>query len=336
MNRGASLRQAPGAGFRGGQPSEPPGVKQGLEIGQRFAVAAAWFTAFILFVVVFAVLSFTYHSKYDSYTVAVIGLFFAALYGFPTGNVVIRQTLWRWMPLASCGFSVLLAVWLGETNYHWYQQHYFDIEYGHLHNGVLPTNSGFVYKDAAVVRFSADSRLDNTRVVAMQKDGHRYCVAPVISSTGTVTEGKSYNFWAVGLDCCNEQTREFSCGSGKLKKTISADQVEATKIGILATYEGDATVERRLFLNAVRMANARFALPSFSRNDAIILLNWSVDPFQDKDDFRSGGLLFFWVWFVVSALVYAGLAYFVRPGKNSPAHPHFMITLARTQQGGRA
>ncbi|CAD7961161.1 unnamed protein product [Amoebophrya sp. A120] len=305
------FRPGPGAaqqGFNNFDRQFPDGPKPGLQIGQKFAVSAAWATAFVLFTVVFSVLSFSYHNKFDTFTVALIGLFFAALYGFPGGEVRVRQTVWRWMPLLACSGAVLLAVWLGETNYHWYQRHFFDLEYGHLHTGVAATNAALMYKDAAVLRFSADSRLDYTRTLGLKKDGSTYCVAPVMSDSLRVEDDKPYSFWAVGLNCCDEKLREFTCGSTGLGKVFgSVEELAATKTGILATYssfsEQGIDEEKLLYLNAIRMARARFALPQWpAGKDAIFMLNWSKDPFQDKTDFRTGALLFFWIWFLLFAL----------------------------------
>ncbi|CAD7937784.1 unnamed protein product [Amoebophrya sp. A25] len=314
----------------------------GLEIGQKFAVSFSWFTSFVLFVTVFAVLSFTYHSRVDTHLVSTVGLFFAAIYGFPNAESRFRESVWRWVPLFSCGGSVLLATWLGETNYAWYQRNFYDIEYGHVYTGVRATNPGTLYTDAAVIRFSSDARLDNTRVTALtDEDGTSYCVAPVVDQN-PVKKGLPYSFWAVGTGCCAPEKQDFWCGSDSLRKKLTATEVETAKTGLVVGSTGVAVRKKisttsmsqskkdelAMFERAIKMANSRHALPRPTAQDSLVLLNWTTSATKDKSDYRQAGLLFFWVSLLLVLALYVSFLLFAQPGETDPAHPDWVAATA--------
>ena len=61
--------------------------------------------------------------------------------------------------------------------------------------------------DAGIVQFAPGSQLDVKKSMGF-KNGELYCVAPIVFGTASPV---SYDFWAVGKDCCSGSQADFSC-----------------------------------------------------------------------------------------------------------------------------
>lgn len=67
--------------------------------------------------------------------------------------------------------------------------------------------------DAGVVYFAEGNRIDAMRSWHFKQDTV-YCVAPIIAGQHpAVPETQSFDFWAVGKDCCSVSASDFRCGS---------------------------------------------------------------------------------------------------------------------------
>merc|ERR1740117_1536623 len=66
--------------------------------------------------------------------------------------------------------------------------------------------------DAGRMTFAKGSRLDLTKSMAF-RNVDTYCVAPIVGKNETnQTRRTSYDFWAVGLNCCTGRVGDFNCG----------------------------------------------------------------------------------------------------------------------------
>lgn len=63
--------------------------------------------------------------------------------------------------------------------------------------------------DAGEVDFKMGTHIDRS-LHSLWHKGKTWCVAPIVSKDGA--KMASYDFWAVGMDCCSAATGDFSCG----------------------------------------------------------------------------------------------------------------------------
>merc|ERR1712124_161832 len=98
---------------------------------------------------------------------------------------------------------------LGDMNYWENLQPYYDIIHLNEYTSVDPSQmSGQQLMDAGRVIFSEKSKLDLTKSMGF-KNMDTYCVAPITMGTDTL---ETYDFWAVGMNCCSGNSADFHCG----------------------------------------------------------------------------------------------------------------------------
>jgi len=92
-----------------------------------------------------------------------------------------------------------------------------------LHQLDTVRERGQTVMDAGVVFFATGNELDPMKSWHFK---HRtlYCVAP-ITTNGQTPESHSYDFWAVGKDCCSLGSSDFRCGAWGSSSARSAIRV---------------------------------------------------------------------------------------------------------------
>eukprot|EP00439_Symbiodinium_sp_Y106_P063658 s3564_g9.t2 len=172
-----------------------------------------------LFVLVYSLMAFQFHYSQPTLCniVVFVLLFFVLVIGVKalTGRFRIfsgvqseREPSW----MIFFAFSLLLA-WVvgfvqGDHNFSTSTGRYYDL--GNLNNYtmVYPNRMlGQQLLDAGIVQFAPGSQLDIKKSMGF-KNGQVYCVAPIVFGTTTPL---SYDFWAVGMDCCSGNQPDFSC-----------------------------------------------------------------------------------------------------------------------------
>lgn len=123
-------------------------------------------------------------------------------------------------------FWTMLSAWLlgmgfGEMIFQTYTRTYYEVTGLNAYAGVSPgKSSGSQMLDAGVVTFDSGTWLDRARAASFQ-EGDVYCVSPILpapeppyvkDASGKVKLA-SYDFWAVGKNCCGDQENlDFQCG----------------------------------------------------------------------------------------------------------------------------
>eukprot|EP00929_Paragymnodinium_shiwhaense_P118946 TRINITY_DN90840_c0_g1_i1.p1 TRINITY_DN90840_c0_g1~~TRINITY_DN90840_c0_g1_i1.p1 ORF type:complete len:322 (+),score=66.61 TRINITY_DN90840_c0_g1_i1:86-1051(+) len=111
-----------------------------------------------------------------------------------------------------------LGVAFGNINYATNMQPYYDYVSLNAYANVDPSKTqGVQIMDAGRVQFTNDTVLDLTKAAGFVNKV-TYCVAPI--STDKAQLG-SYDFWAVGLDCCTANKADFQCGDFNDQKAHS-------------------------------------------------------------------------------------------------------------------
>jgi hypothetical protein len=159
------------------------------------------------------------------------------------GPVALAACLW---------VAVVLGCVQGDENFHWYVSNMYNYQDSATYTDIAPsTDRGQSYMDAGQVYFQEGSYVAREEM-AVFKSANLYCVAPIVgqpirnqaedaqpdfswgsgaapapapapsAQEGPVAghgppkfrlpESGSIDFWAVGMDCCNQTSGEFWCG----------------------------------------------------------------------------------------------------------------------------
>ncbi|CAE7761730.1 unnamed protein product, partial [Symbiodinium pilosum] len=104
--------------------------------------------------------------------------------------------------------AVLMATACGEWNYRTYNSAVYDLNNMNAYPAVSPAgHKGQQMMDAGRVYFKEGTSLDLKKAMSF-KNSDTYCVAPI---TFGQDQMPSYDYWAIGMNCCEGQTPDFRC-----------------------------------------------------------------------------------------------------------------------------
>lgn len=206
-------------------------AKPGYQVKRRrvniVAVATCFFVPVAMFASVSAVMSFSLRYSAPALSWLISGVLllasFAMCYqGYDTfkrrwNGEVHREPFWyiflAAMMLVAWGFGFYLA----QLNYWNNTLPYQDLIQLSKHSNVDPAvMQGRQLMDVGQVTFVDGVKLDLTKAIGF-KNMHEYCVAPIVHNADTPPE--SYDYWAVGMDCCTGGAKDYHCGAYDSKKT---------------------------------------------------------------------------------------------------------------------
>jgi len=158
------------------------------------------------------------------------------------------------------GIAVISGTACGLTNYSIYKRPYYAIhDLKTMHHVNAGTMRGQNMMDVGIMHFTEQNQLDGLKSWHF-KHGTLYCVAPVVSN-GSAPETQSYDFWAVGQECCSLSSSDFRCGSWG-----SVDAHSAIRL-----LDDEAAPYYRL---AVKQAETMYGIVA----NHPIFFEWTVDP----------------------------------------------------------
>mmetsp|Transcript_34758 Transcript_34758/g.63240 ORF Transcript_34758/g.63240 Transcript_34758/m.63240 type:complete len:306 (-) Transcript_34758:76-993(-) len=177
------------------------------------AIVLNIFVPWITFCVISWALSYWPHYKVPvlAWLLVVIGLAISAWSAYLAYQCVHNEQDPKWYAFFSVVMllAVLLAIWVGDGNYRTYMEALFDLNNMNAYPNVDPSDQpGQQLMDAGRVYFSEGTSLDLRKGMSF-KNHETYCVAPIVNGKD---QQPSYDFWAVGIDCCEGQDPEFRCG----------------------------------------------------------------------------------------------------------------------------
>jgi len=175
---------------------------------------------------------------------------------------------------ALCFAGSVGGVITGNYAYIYYFDYYNQMRSLAVYINIDPSKDhGGAYADAGEVYFKEGSRIETTRAMAiMSKD--IYCIAPIVreeaadGAAGGVVKpppSGSVDWFAVGINCCNAQGEEFTCGGGGNGATARSG---------LRLLNDD---QRHLFKLAADEWNGKFGVPVKHP----LFFEWVVDPLFD-------------------------------------------------------
>lgn len=152
----------------------------------------------------------------------VAGLFVGKLHKRIYRRSMIYWSWWHCWAFALCCVSAIMGAFWGR--YLWYTSlhAYYGIASLQTYRGINPQLvPGERLQDAGLVEFTDGVGVDRSKGGCFVNVGRTYCVAPIVHG-GRLHEGMAdmpvfgaYDYFAVGIDCCNCPNQDFRCGDWK-------------------------------------------------------------------------------------------------------------------------
>lgn len=198
-----------------------------------------------------------------------------ASYSFLPFLKPVHESGWLAFLFFSSALAAMAGTLVGDLNYHTNMQPYYELQTLNVYDSVNPAASqGKEYMDAGRVIFRDDASLDLAKAYRFQ-DFETYCVAPI--STGG--DAKTYDFWAVGLDCCDFNASnivEYKCGPYKSKTAKQG-------LRLISETKGD------FYRLAVQQAEAQYRISA----KYPLLFYWTEDAEADMKGYWQYGFKYF-------------------------------------------
>jgi len=199
----------------------------------------------------------------------------------------------RWYHFAAVDFfvAVTLGAVFGDMNFHYTMKTFYDIENLNTYPSVNPSvEPGQQLMDVGRMYFSEGTHLDLKKTAAF-KNNDVYCVTPITIGNDKLP---SYDFWAVGLNCCSGEVADYHCGE--------YDNPNA-RAGLRLMRDD----QRPFYRMAIQQAEAAFNIKA----QHPLLLFWLQDPIAEMNSYHEDGfriyLLGILIYFVANCF-FVGLA----------------------------
>lgn len=186
--------------------------------------------------------------------------------------------------------AVVAAVVLGEQNLNTNMRPYYDIVSLNTYPAVEPAlTRGNQVMDAGRFVFAPGSHIDVTHSMGF-KNGDIYCVAPIVSSNFSASSPPAtFDFWAVGVNCCSPHLPDFHCGE-------FANPFASQGIRLMSDSQ------RAFFRLAAQQAEAAYSIVAAHP----IFLHFMQDPSLELMSYVDEG----YKAYLVAALAFAGFQAF--------------------------
>lgn len=189
------------------------------------------------------------------------------------------EPMWYVFLAATALLASLLGFYSGEYNYKTNMMDYFTYVNLNDYSNVDPALMlGRTMMDAGTVEFTSSTFLDVQYSTGFSSSG-MYCVTPINS---VQTPLASYDFWAVGINCCTGEPNNFACGRN----------ISNTHSGLRLLHE-DA---RQYYQLAVQKAQATYGIWA----EHPLFFSWVEDPAKLMQAWYKAG----WDTFMLGLLAY--------------------------------
>lgn len=252
-------------------------IAKGRQRLNLIAICVNLFFPWFLFLLIMSCLSFNLHYTSAGLAKASVafGVFvtvFALLLGYRAKQ---RSGDPVWYNFAAFAFAVatLAGFILGDLNYWNHMNAYYSLESLNTYPGVDPRfDKGQQLMDSGRTYFAQGTKLDRKKAVAF-KNNDVYCAAPIVNGDEKLA---TYDFWAVGTNCCSGASSEFHCGE--------YDNPSA-RAGLRFVND----IERPFLRLAVQQAEAAYNIKATHP----IFFYWLQDPIAEMNSYCEDGYRFF-------------------------------------------
>lgn len=209
------------------------------------------------------------------------------------------------------GASVAGAA-LGEQNFWWYSTSYYTYQDLAFYLNIDPSESmGQSYMDAGQIYFQEASYVAVDEMTVFKSDG-TYCVAPIMSKDSvqpTAEDAKELkqnfvkivDFWAVGINCCDQESGKFWCGdveNARARSGLRLLRDDVRPFYALAVQEWEAGKCPEDENTARGVAQASPLVCPRARHP--LFFHWSLDPYMDVEAFYENS----WRLFGMHSMMY--------------------------------
>jgi len=189
--------------------------KQRVRMSLR-GICISTFFPWILFSFLYWDVTFSLHYSFPllCWAIVALGIVITVAIGVAAWQKLQdSKSNWLLFLFFSTAYAAVFGPLLGNINYWLNTQPYYDLQTLETYSDVNPaTTPGQKLMDAGKVEFAEVAGLDLSKAFQFQ-DLDTYCVAPI--SLGLNSSVKSYDFWAVGLNCCGWNASgviDYKCG----------------------------------------------------------------------------------------------------------------------------
>lgn len=232
-------------------------------------ILVSLFAPWVLFVSIFALLSFRARFLYPTFChvlalLALLGILAGLVYAGERRKKNAGDGTWYFFLFGACALAWILAFGLGNGNFYINTLDYYEFTNLNSYVSVDPFLSrGSMLMDAGRVVFTEDAFLDVRKSMGF-KDVQTFCVAPIVSRNASRASPQTLDLWAVGKGCCSGSQADFHC---------PYFQDPTTHGGLRLLGDED----RPFYRLAVQQAEARYGLKA----EHPVFFTWTHDPFAE-------------------------------------------------------
>lgn len=189
---------------------------------------------------------------------------------------------WHIFLAICCLVAFVLAVIFGEMTFNQYSVPYYDLKNLATYTKIDTADyQGAQLMDAGTIVFKEGTKVDVTRSMGFKSDTI-YCVAPIVTNNAQMM---SYDFWAIGKNCCSGNQADFNCPETRNTRALGA-------VRLLVD------TDRPFYRLAVQQAEGIHKI----RAKHPLFFTWDEDPLTKQEDMMLQCRKNFY---------YASMAYFV-------------------------
>jgi len=238
-----------------------------------FNIFLPWF----LFTSLYGIITFKFHYNYPTLTwlIMLAGFIPALLTAYLATEAKVRDRDPSWYSFSTLALFIApcLAMVFGDMNFWYNMQPYYDVELLNTYPSVNPaTDKGAQMMDAGRVYFADGTALDQRKAMAF-KNVDLYCVAPIVNGNEQLA---TYDFWAIGVNCCSAVSSDFRCGEFNNPHARAG----------LRLMRPDS---RPFFRLAVQQAEAAYNIKAAHP----VFFYWMQDPVAEMNVYRKDGFKYF-------------------------------------------
>jgi len=276
----------------GGFPRDVKFVRRQRQRMNLVSVCQCIFVPWLFFCAMYATVAFHIHHTRPWLCWVIVGV--GALIVLACGGLAARQVYRKhqrdltaepsWSVFFFLMMLIALAVGavLGNLNFWLFMEQYYDYSYLDIYHSVNPARTrGQQLMDAGRVNFLPSTTIDTRRSMAF-KNQDTYCVAPITIKGPAGGVLASYDYWAVGLNCCSDVTAQFQCG----------DYDNPLAHGGLRALSDE---QRQFYRLAVQQAEAMYQIKATHP----LFFYWTQDPDNEMMSWRNEGYRYFLIAMLV-------------------------------------
>jgi len=251
------------------------------------AIFVCLFVPWLLFCFIFWMTSFKVFYKHPAVVglIAFFALVFVGILGMKALEAVkksrredgsVYEPTWYIFLFLTSFIAWFLGMYMGYHNFYYRMESFYGIQNLGSYKGVDPAKMhGQQLMDAGRVDFMPGTHLDLSRSMSF-RNNELYCIAPIVGPNYTLSGApQSYDFWAVGVDCCCGDTvraASFQCGEYKNAGAASGLRLMRDE-------------QRPFFRLAVQQAVGAYGL----RANHPLFFHWVQDPVTAAEAYRWEG-----------------------------------------------